>query len=69
LNVTASPDYNAIEAVFSVVKNVFKRKRLGALVNRQPFDLRREAMRAFDVVTPDLVAKCQKRSLNLLKNV
>ena len=46
-NVTASPDFNCIEAVFSQVKNVFRRRRLTHLANSRQFDLDNEVALAF----------------------
>ena len=67
-NITASPDFNCIEAVFSFVKGAFRRARLNALSNKREFDLDIEVERAFDIVTPELVTACWKKSYYLLKN-
>ena len=62
-NITACPEFNPIEAVFSFVKKDFRRARLNALANKRDFDLDRECNKAFKCVTPDLVTACWKRSL------
>ena len=67
-NVTASPDFNPIEAVFSFVKGDFRRARLNALANKREFDLDKNVEKAFDIVTPELVRACFKKSYFLLKN-
>ena len=54
-NVPASPDMNPIESCFSHVKRIYKKERLNALVNRRPFDMDEAIVRAFDVITPQLV--------------
>ena len=66
-NVTASPDFNPIEAVFSFVKGNFRRARLNALANKKDFDLDIEVEKSFDCVTPRLVTACFKKSYYLLK--
>ena len=67
-NITASPEYNPIEAVFSFCKGSFRRARLNALANQREFDLDINVKKSFDIVTPELVRACFKKSYFLLKN-
>ena len=67
-NITASPDYNPIEAVFSFCKGSFRRARLNALANKREFDLDINVRKCFDIVTPELVRACFMKSYFLLKN-
>jgi hypothetical protein len=54
--------------VFSQVKRVFNKARLEAYANEKEFDMVAHIKKAFKVITPQLVAKCEKQSLYLLKN-
>lgn len=66
LNVSYSPQYNPIEAVFSVVKNQIRREKLNRQLNDKPLDMETLVKHEFSKVTRDLVANCAKRSLDLL---
>jgi transposase len=58
-NISYMPELNPIESVFSHVKRIFNRTRLWALVNDVPFDMDEQISDAFDVITPELVDKCE----------
>jgi hypothetical protein len=47
---------------------VFNKARLEAYANEKEFDMIAHIKKAFKVITPQLVAKCEKQSLYLLKN-
>jgi len=67
-NITASPDFNPIETVFSFVKADFRRTRLNALANKRDFDLDSEVEKSFNCVTPEMVDSCFRKSYFLLKS-
>ena len=67
-NIPASPETNAIETCFAQCKLKYKRERLNALVNGNEFDIEEEISKALDVITPDLVKACAKRSVYKLHN-
>ena len=46
-NVSYSPEFNPIEAVFSKVKAIFRRKRLNALVRKIRFNTSKNIIYAF----------------------
>jgi transposase len=50
-NVAYSPDYNAIESVFSIVKKEFCKQRLTHLANNLEFDFPKHIRAAFKTVT------------------
>ncbi len=67
-NVSYPPEYNPIESCFSQVKRNFCRERLNVLANFGIFDQNKTIRSSFAKVTPELVASCAAKSLNLLKN-
>ena len=68
LNAAAMPDLNAIETCFCQVKLKYKQQRLHALVNEIEFDVEDAINKALEVITPELVKACVKRSIYLLHN-
>ena len=66
-NVSYSPEYNPIEAVFSKVKRHFNSQRLNNLVNKIGFNADKEIEAAFGLITVDHCAACVRKSLFLLK--
>ena len=68
-NIPASPETNAIETCFAQCKLTYKRQRLNALVNEQNFDIEEGISEALDVITPELVKACAKRSIYKLHNM
>ena len=66
-NISYSPDFNCIEAVFAQVKRKFNKERLSHLVQEKEFDMFAHIKKAFKVITPQLVQACEKRSLSMLK--
>ena len=67
-NIPASPETNAIETCFAQCKLKYKRERLNALVNGRDFDVEEGIVEALDVITPELVRACAKRSIYKLHN-
>ena len=67
-NIGYSPEYNPIEAVFSQVKRKYCAKRLNCLVNDLEFDSNREIKKALQVITPELVQACVRKSMGMLKD-
>ena len=65
-NVSYSPEFNAIETIFSRVKNFFRKERLNKLANGEYFDFEAGAKKAFKPITPDFVKSCANRSIALL---
>ena len=65
---TSNTNCIGIESVFSQVKRVFNKARLEAYANDKEFDMYAQIKKAFKVITPQLVANCERHSLNLLKN-
>ena len=61
-NVSYSPEFNPIEAVFSKVKAIFNRRRLNHLVRKLPFDTNETIKMAFSAVTRDHCVACVKKS-------
>ena len=66
-NVSYSPEFNPIEAVFSKVKAQFNQQRLNNLVNKTGFNANKEIESAFKAITVDHCAACVRKSLFLLK--
>ena len=66
-NISYSPDFNCIEAVFAQVKRKFNKARLNHLVQEKEFDMFANIKKAFQVITPQLVQACEKRSVSILK--
>jgi len=66
-NVSYSPEFNPIEAVFSKVKARFNHKRLNNLVNKIGFNSDREIEQAFNAITTDHCASCVRKSFFLLE--
>ena len=62
----ASPQYNAIEGCFSIIKNHFKRAHLNHLVNRKPFNISSQVGMAFKKLTVEHVNSRVDCSLRLL---
>ena len=60
-NVAYSPQFNAIEAVFSKVKARFNRNRLRCLVNKIGFNADREIESAFRTITKDHCSACVRK--------
>jgi len=67
-NIADSPDFNAIEVCFSVVKLSYKQQWLNACANNLDFDKDEAITRAFEKVTPELVKHSAQRSVYLLHN-
>lgn len=65
-NVSYSPQFNPIEAVFSKVKIVFNRRRLNSLVNKQGWNMDEEVRYAFRQITVEHCASCVRKSFHLL---
>jgi len=65
-NVSYSPQFNPIEAVFSKVKAVFSRSRLNQLVNKRGFNMDEEIKAAFRSISIDHCASCVRKSFHLL---
>ena len=65
-NVSYSPEFNGIEAVFSKVKALFNHRRLNNLVNKTGFNADREIEQAFKAITTDHCASCVRKSWFLL---
>jgi transposase len=65
-NVSYSPEFNAIEAIFSKVKSLFNHKRLNCLVNKLGFNSDREIEQAFKAITTVHCAACVRKSMYLL---
>ena len=66
-NVSYSPEFNPIEAVFSKVKARFTEQRLNNLVNKRGFNADREIEAAFKAIAADHCAACVRKSLFLLE--
>ena len=66
-NVSYSPQFNAIESVFSKVKRIFNERRLHHLVNKKDFDVEKEIRAAFKSVTLEHCANCVRKSMFLLR--
>ena len=66
-NVSYSPEFNGIEAVFSKVKRHFNSQRLNNLVNKIGFNADNEIKAAFKLISVDHCATCVRKSLFLLK--
>ena len=67
-NVSYSPEFNPIESCFSQVKRHFSAERLNVLANFGVFDQNKTIRKAFEKVTPKLVASCADKSLKMLRN-
>ena len=61
-NVSYSPEFNPIEAVFSKVKAIFNRRRLNRLVRKLPFNTDETIKVAFNAVSKDHCAACVRKS-------
>ena len=61
-NVSYSPEFNPIEAVFSKVKAIFNRRRLNYLVRKLPFNTEETIKVAFSAVSKDHCAACVRKS-------
>ena len=68
-NVPYSPDYNPIEAIFSKVKQIYKKRRLNKLANKSKFDSKVEIEFAFSQVRIQDIVNCVGRSTLLLSNL
>ena len=66
-NVSYSPEYNPIEAVFSKVKRLFTHSRLNHLVNKTGFNADKEIKDAFKAITADHCSVCVRKSYHLLE--
>ena len=66
-NVSYSPEFNPIEAVFSKVKSIFNTKRLNCLVNKIGFNADNTIRFAFRSVLIDHCAVCVRKSRHLLE--
>ena len=66
-NVSYSPEFNPIEAVFSKVKARFNSKRLHNLVNKKGFNSDREIKAAFRAITAEHCSACVRKSYHLLE--
>jgi transposase len=66
-NVSYSPEFNPIEAIFSKVKAIFKRQRLNALVRKLRFNTPKKIVDAFDEVRREHCAACVRKSRELLE--
>ena len=66
-NVSYSPEFNPIEAVFSKVKSIFKRRRLNALVRKIGFNTSETIIDAFSEVRTEHCAACVRKSKELLE--
>jgi transposase len=66
-NVSYSPEFNPIEAVFSKVKNVFNTKRLNCLVNKIGFNADNTIRFAFRTIYKDHCVACVRKSRHLLE--
>ena len=67
-NVSYSPEFNPIEAVFSKVKAIFNRRRLNHLVRKLHFNTDETIKVAFSAVTRDHCTACVRKSRQLLEN-
>ena len=67
--VSYSPEFNPIESCFSQVKRHFCAERLNVLANNGEFDINKAIRGAFAKISPDLVANCAAKSMNMLKSV
>ena len=54
-NIAESPDYNAIEVCFSIVKRAYKEEWLNSCANDKEFDKDLAIERAFNKITPEIV--------------
>ena len=61
-----SPRYNGIEEVFSQAKHQVKKRRLHCLLNGLEEDLGAIIVESFESLSPQHIAKCVARSLDLL---
>jgi len=66
-NVAYQPDYNPIEAVFSQVKNHFKRMKVNKLLNDKHVSVRALIKESFKSVKLESIEHCVDRSLSLLR--
>ena len=66
-NVSYSPEFNPIEAVFSKVKAHFARNRLNCLVNRIGFNTDNAIEAAFSSITAAHCGACVRKSYFLLQ--
>jgi len=66
-NVGYSPEFNAIEAVFSKVKRQFSSQRLHNLVTKIGFNMDAEVEVAFRAIKPAHCAACARKSFFLLQ--
>ena len=65
-NVSYSPQFNPIEAVFSKLKAHFSRQRLHNLVNKLGFNADRQIKTALTKITQRHCAACARKSFHLL---
>ena len=63
-----SPDLNPIESVFSIAKNIIKRKRLAGIVNGYKVNIEQAINEAFDIIDPLKVCSFIRKSNELLFN-
>ena len=66
-NVSYSPEFNPIEAVFSKVKRQFSCQRLHNLVTKIGFNMDTEVEAAFRAIKAAHCAACARKSLFLLR--
>ena len=66
-NVPYQPDFNPIEAVFSQVKNTFKRRKVNKLLNERHVSVRALIKESFSEVKLVSIENCIHRSFRLLR--
>jgi transposase len=53
-----SPDFNPIESVFSIFKRELKVKRLAAILQGRPFNVRKTVKKTFEEIDVMKIANC-----------
>ena len=66
-NIGYSPQFNPIEAVFSLVKRLYCKERLRCLVNKIGFNSERTIKAALRSITPEHCGACARKSMHLLE--
>ena len=66
VNVSYSPQFNPIEGCFGIVKNHFRRKRVGAMLNSKPLVLQRTIFDSFRQLTKAKVQSMVNKSHHAL---
>ena len=61
-----SPEYNGIEEVIGIGKQIVKKKRLDMILTKKQEDLKKLIDSSFRSIDYISIAKCINRSLNLL---